>query len=219
MKFKEVEINWLGHSGFLILNSKIIYIDPFKIKDGLPKADVVLLTHGHYDHCSVEDLEKIIKEGTRIFCTPDCQSKVTRFDTPIRMQLVSPGEEYDLGTVKISTIASYNVDKPFHSKDENLVGYLIKMNDCIIYHSGDTDKIPEMEKLTGFNGREFIALISIGGRFTMDVNEAHEAVKLIKPSVVIPMHWGSIVGTRDEALEFKELCEADGFRVEILEKS
>lgn len=218
MKFKEVEINWLGHSGFLILNSKIIYIDPFKIKDGLPKADVVLLTHGHYDHCSVEDLEKIIKEGTRIFCTPDCQSKVTRFDTPIRMQLVSPGEEYDLGTVKISTIASYNVDKPFHSKDENLVGYLIKMNDCIIYHSGDTDKIPEMEKLTGFNGREFIALISIGGRFTMDVNEAHEAVKLIKPSVVIPMHWGSIIGTRDEALEFKELCEADGFRVEILAK-
>lgn len=218
MKFKEVEINWLGHSGFLILNSKIIYIDPFKIKDGLPKADVVLLTHGHYDHCSVEDLEKIIKEGTRIFCTPDCQSKVTRFDTPIRMQLVSPGEEYDLGTVKISTIASYNVDKPFHSRDENLVGYLIKMNDCIIYHSGDTDKIPEMEKLTGFNGREFIALISIGGRFTMDVNEAHEAVKLIKPSVVIPMHWGSIIGTRDEALEFKELCEADGFRVEILAK-
>lgn len=218
MEIGEVNISWLGHSGFLIKNSKVIYIDPFRIRDDLPKADVVLLTHGHYDHCSFEDLEKIVKEGTIVFCTPDSQSKITKFNFPVRMKLVSPGEEYDLGTVKISTIRAYNIDKSFHSIEENLVGYLVKMNNLIIYHSGDTDKIPEMEKLTGFNGRDFVALLPVGGRFTMDSHEAYEAVKLIKPTIAIPMHWGSIVGTREDAMEFKELCEADGFGVEILEK-
>lgn len=217
MKFGEVEIKWLGHSGFLIQNSKIIYVDPFKIKSNLPKADVILITHSHYDHCSVEDIEKIVKENTRIFITPDGQSKIARFEMPIRMEVVSPGLEFDLGNVKISTVPAYNKDKTFHGRDEELVGYLIKMNDLIIYHAGDTDNIPEMQKLTGFN-QKFVALLPIGGRFTMDYLEAHEAAKLIKPNLVIPMHWGTLVGSLEDAREFKELCESSGIRVEILEK-
>ena len=217
MKVGEVDIKWLGHSGFLLHNSKIIYIDPFKIRSGLPKADIILLTHSHYDHCSVEDIEKLVKEGTRIFVTPDGQSKVARFEVPIRMEVVSPGQEFDLGSVKISTVPAYNLDKPFHSKDEDLVGYLVKMNDVIIYHAGDTDNIPEMQKLTGFN-QDFIALLPVGGRFTMDAAEAAEAAKLIKPNIAIPMHWGSIVGSKSDAEEFKELCSESGIRVEILDK-
>lgn len=217
MKVGEVSIDWLGHAGFLIKNSKVIYIDPFKVSEGLPKADIVLLTHDHYDHCSLDDLKKVVKDGTRVLCTPDSQSKIARSEIPLRIQLVQPNEEYDFGTVKVSTLPAYNVDKPFHMKDQGLVGYLIKTNDVIIYHSGDTDKIDEMQRLTGYNNN-FVALLPVGGCYTMNAEEAFEAVKLIKPSIAIPMHWGSIVGTREDAEEFKGLCDSEGVGCQILEK-
>lgn len=220
MKINDIELKWLGHSGFLILNSKVIYIDPYNISENLPKADLILLTHSHYDHCSVADLQKIVREGTRIIAPADCQSKITRFNVPIKMEIIEKGNELDFGDVKISTIPAYNIDKPFHSKDELWVGYLIKMNDVLIYHAGDTDKIPEMQKLTGYKqgDKKFIALLPIGGRFTMSVEEAVEAAKLLKPNLVIPMHYGSIVGTIDDAKDFFEQCREEKINCEILEK-
>lgn len=219
MKIEDVEIKWLGHSGFLIKNSKVIYIDPYNIKKENEKADVILITHSHYDHCSIADMEKIVKDGTRIITPADCQSKITRFKVPIKIEIVEPGKDLDLGYMKVSTVPSYNVDKPFHSKEESWVGYVIKINDLVIYHAGDTDLIPEMQKLTGHKQakKKFVALLPIGGRFTMSVDEAFEAVKLIKPSLVIPMHYGSVVGTEKDAKEFYDLCKAEGFDVEILE--
>lgn len=220
MQIGKIELKWLGHSGFLIDNSKKIYIDPYNIRDGLGKADIILITHSHHDHCSVADVEKIIQEGTRIIMTADCQSKITRFNIPIKMEIVEPGQELDLGDVKISVLPAYNIDKNFHPKEESWVGYLIKINNILIYHAGDSDFIPEMQKLTGYKkpGKEFIALLPIGGRFTMNVEEAIEAAKLIKPTLAIPMHYGSIVGQLEDAQEFKELCEENGIRVEILKK-
>lgn len=220
MKIGDVEIRWLGHAGFLIKNSKTIYIDPYNIKEASEKADIILLTHSHYDHCSVADIEKIIQEGTQIISPADCQSKITRFEVPIEMHVVEPGQELDLGNIKISVLSAYNTDKHFHPKDEGWVGYLIKMNGVIVYHAGDTDVIPEMQKLTGHNqsGKEFVALLPIGGRFTMSVEEAVEAAKIIKPSLTVPMHYGSIVGTKDDAEEFCDLCEEEGINAKILEK-
>ena len=220
MKIGEVEIKWLGHSGFMIKNSRIIYIDPYNIKEDSEKADLILLTHSHYDHCSVADMEKIIKDGTRIVAPADCQSKITKFDVPIKIEIIEPGQELDLGNVEISTLPSYNIDKHFHPKEESWVGYLIKTNDVLIYHAGDTDIIPEMQKLTGYKqeDKEFIALLPVGGRFTMSAEEAAEAAKMIKPSLAIPMHWGSIVGSEDDAREFVDLCKEAGIKAEILEK-
>jgi L-ascorbate metabolism protein UlaG (beta-lactamase superfamily) len=220
MRFGEVDLKWLGHSGFLIENSKVIYIDPYKIGEDLPKADLILITHSHYDHCSVEDLGKIVKEGTRIVVTADSQSKILRFNVPIRIEVVEANQELDFGSVKISVVPAYNIDKSFHKKEDGLVGYLIKMNNVVIYHAGDTDLIPEMQKLTGHSSRDkiFVALLPVGGRFTMTAEEAAEAVKVIKPTVSIPMHYGSIIGSEEDAEEFRDLCKEEGFRVEILER-
>ena len=220
MKIKNIEIKWLGHSGFLIKNSKTIYIDPYNIKSGLEKADIILITHSHYDHCSFADLEKIIKENTKIIMPADCQSKITRFKVQIKMEIIEPFQEIDLGEIQISAIPAYNIDKHFHSKEEGWLGYLIKTPDVIIYHAGDTDLIPEMQKLTGYKQpkKEFIALLPIGGRFTMNFEEAAEAAKLIKPTLAIPMHFGSIIGSDSDAKEFKELCTENNIKCEILEK-
>jgi len=220
MNIQGIELKWLGHSGFLIKNSKVVYIDPYNIKESSEKADLILITHSHYDHCSVADISKIVQEGTRIVAPADCQSKITRFEVPIKMEVVEPGQNLDLGEIKISVLPAYNTDKHFHPKEEGWVGYLVKINDILIYHAGDTDFIPEMQKLTGYNqpGKEFIALLPVGGRFTMNVEEAVEAVKLIKPTLAIPMHWGAVIGTKDDAEEFVELCKEENINAKILEK-
>ncbi len=218
MKVNDIELKWLGHAGFKILAPQAIYIDPYNIPENSEKADLILITHSHYDHCSVDDLNKIVQEGTKIICPADCQSKINRFDTPVKMELVEPGQNLDFGVIKISTLPAYNVDKPFHPKEGGNVGYLIKINGTAIYHAGDTDEIPEMQKLTGHQEKDFIALLPIGGRFTMSAEEAADAAKLIKPSVAIPMHYGGIVGTEEDAKEFVDLCKDVGINAEILEK-
>jgi L-ascorbate metabolism protein UlaG (beta-lactamase superfamily) len=220
MNLGEAEIRWLGHAGFLIKNHKVIYIDPFNIKENSEKADIILITHSHYDHCSVADIKNIIKEGTKIVLTADSQSKIMRFEIPIDIQIVEPNREFTFGEVKVSTVPAYNIEKSFHPKEEGWVGYIVKMDDILIYHAGDTDLIPEMQKLTGYNqpGKKFIALLPIGGRFTMNAEEAAEAAKLIKPTLAIPMHYGGIIGNKEDAEEFVKLCKEEGVDAEILEK-
>ena len=134
------------------------------------------------------------------------------------MEVIEPGQELVFGRIKILALPAYNIDKHFHPKEEAWVGYLIKMNDLLVYHAGDTDNILEMQKLTGYNQRKLIALLPIGGRFTMNFEEAAEAAEMIKPFLVIPMHYGSIVGSEEDAREFKELCGEIGINCEILEK-
>ncbi len=220
MKINGIELKWLGHAGFLIKNSKTIYIDPYNIKDGLEKADIILITHSHYDHCSFADLEKVIQEGTKIIAPADCQSTIAKFKTPVKMELIEPGKEIDLADIKILAVPAYNVDKHFHPQNESWVGYVIKFGDAIIYHSGDTDVIPEMQKLTGYKqqGKEFVALLPVGGRFTMNAEEAAEAAEMIKPTLAVPMHWGSIVGDEADARNFVELCKEADIKAEILQK-
>jgi L-ascorbate metabolism protein UlaG (beta-lactamase superfamily) len=152
--------------------------------------------------------------------TADCQSKINKFDILIKMDIVEPFQELDLGKIKISTFPAYNKDKNFHAKNENFIGYLIKISDAIIYHAGDSDFIPEMQKLTGYNHKNinFIALLPIGGKFTMNVDEAVEVAKLLKPNLVVPMHWGSIVGSKEDAEEFVQICSENGIDAKILEK-
>ena len=219
MKIGEIELKWLGHSSFLICNEKKIYVDPYNVLQAEPKADIILITHSHYDHCSIADIQKIIKNGTKIIVPPDCQSKITKMEN-VEMQVVEPNDEIKIGNIIINTIPAYNPKKQFHPKNEGWLGYVIKTNNIIIYHAGDTDLIPEMEKLTGYGkiGNEFIALLPVGGNYTMNAEEAAQAASIIKPTLAIPMHYGSVAGTEKDAETFVKLCKEAGVNAEILEK-
>jgi L-ascorbate metabolism protein UlaG (beta-lactamase superfamily) len=201
MKFNNIEIDWLGHDGFKINNSKIIYIDPFKIKEN-EKADLILITHEHFDHLSLEDLQKISTNNTIIVAAEICKGKFSELNFK-ELKFVKPGNKLKINNIEIEAVHSYNPNKQFHPKAGNRVGYILTINNTRIYHAGDTDLIPEMSNLKNIDA----ALLPISGTYVMNVNEAVEAVKIIKPKIAVPMHYGSIISSRKDAEEFKKQAE------------
>jgi L-ascorbate metabolism protein UlaG (beta-lactamase superfamily) len=162
----------------------------------------------------------LAKKGTIIVVPADAQSKITRIED-VEMQIIEIGDELEFGDVKVSAVPAYNVGKEFHPRSEGWMGYLVKMGSVIIYHAGDTDKIPEMQKLSGYGkqGNEFVALLPVSGKFVMSAEEAAEAAVLINPTVAIPMHFGAgVAGTIEDAQKFVRLCHESGLRAEIVEK-
>jgi L-ascorbate metabolism protein UlaG (beta-lactamase superfamily) len=221
LKVGSIEIKYLGHSGFFIHNGKKIAIDPYNIPENFgEKADLILVTHSHYDHCSIKDMQKLAQKGAVIVVPADAQSKITKIED-VNMQVIEPGDELDFGDVKVGAIPAYNVGKDFHTKADGWVGYIAKMGNIIVYHAGDSDKIPEMQKLSGYgkDGNEFVALLPVSGQFAMTAEEAAEAAAMIKPTIAIPMHYGAgVAGTIEDAERFVKLCTANGIRAEILER-
>ncbi len=186
-------IRWLGHDTFRIEGEKVVYTDPFKIKekDG---ADIILITHEHYDHCSPEDVKKIQGPETFIVAPSDCVSKLAG-----NVRGVRPGDRIEAAGVQIEVVPSYNKDKKFHPKDKGWVGYIFTILGKRIYLAGDTDYIPEMKDF-----RADIALLPVSGTYVMTAEEAVLAALDIHPEVAIPMHYGSIVGTEADARRFAE---------------
>ena len=218
MMFNDVEIKWKGHSGFLISAlGKKIYIDPYKLSPGSgeEKADIILITHSHYDHCSIEDLSRIVKNGSVVIMPAACSSKLTKLREKLDIKVMEPGKEIEIMGIGIKPVPSYNVNKDFHAKSEYWNGYVIIINGTRIYHAGDTDLIPEMSNL---NGQIDLALLPVGGIYTMNPVEAAKACFIIKPEKAIPMHFNSVVGTREDAERFVDLCKEEGIDAEILEK-
>jgi L-ascorbate metabolism protein UlaG (beta-lactamase superfamily) len=204
----------LGHDGFRIEGDKTIYIDPFKITSR-KKADVVFVTHEHYDHCSPEDIGKIVTYDTTIVTIPMAEPALKGLKVK-EIKLVKSGDKVEIDGVTASVFPAYNINKfrspgkPFHPKEDGKVSYLLNIGGVGIYHAGDTDFIPDIKNL-----ETDIALLPVSGTYVMTAKEAAEATKNMRIKLAIPMHYGSIVGSERDAEEFRRLA---GCEVVILKK-
>ncbi|MCL5068776.1 MAG: MBL fold metallo-hydrolase [Thaumarchaeota archaeon] len=202
---KGVKITWLGHDGFKIEDGgETLVIDPFKLTHDA-RADYVLISHEHYDHCSADDLKRVLKPASIVVGIPACKDEVSKAK-PKEIKMVKPGDRIHLGNFEVTAVPAYNVNKfaqpgrVFHPKADGKVGYVVKTKDGVtIYHTGDSDLIPEMDGLS-----PEIALLPVSGTYVMTAEEAIQSVDKIKPKIAIPMHYGTIVGSEKDAEKFKK---------------
>lgn len=213
-------INWFGHASFSFLdanNNRIYYVDPFDLKvKNLEQADIIFITHAHGDHFSPSDIEKIIKNDTAIVATADVLEKINIEEE--RKVKVEPNKNYEIKGFKFSTIPAYNNHPQklnFHPKSNKWVGYIFELNGKKIYHAGDTDFIEEMKSLKNLNLD--VAMLPIGGTYTMEFSEAAEAANAICAKITIPMHYRNLNQNYQEIEEkFKALVKNS--KVVILEE-
>ena len=209
-------IEWLGHSGFRVrVGRAVVYIDPYRVADDAPPADLILVTHGHYDHFSPQDVERLTTRNTWLVGPAAVAERVSG-----QVHSIAPGEVLEdelVRGVHVAAIAAYNTSKrgpdgePFHPREAGWVGYEVNVRGERLYHSGDTDVIPEMDSVTGVD----VALLPVSGTYVMTPQEAAEAARRIQPRVAVPMHWGEHLGTMDDARAFAERADVE---VRIMEK-
>jgi L-ascorbate metabolism protein UlaG (beta-lactamase superfamily) len=198
-------VEWLGHAGFMVRVGKaVIYIDPYRVAASSPKADLILITHGHYDHFSPQDVERLSHERTWLVGPAAVTERVGG-----NVISLAPGEALERELVRglaVTAVAAYNTSKrdpegnPFHPREAGGVGYELNVRGERLYHSGDTDVIPEMDNVTGVE----VALLPVSGVYVMTAGEAAEAARRIQPRVAVPMHWGEHIGSLADAEEFAE---------------
>ena len=198
-------IEVLYHSSIRINKEKTIYIDPFKIDRNYNDADIVFITHDHYDHYSEEDIDKVINENTTIIIPEELLTKLLRKGINKNAIItVEPNEKYMVQGIKFETIPAYNTNKTFHPKKNGWVGYIIIINGIRYYIAGDTDITEENKKV-----KCDVAFVPVGGTYTMDFKEAASLINEIKPKIAIPIHYGSIVGTEQDAIDFIRLLHPE----------
>jgi len=217
MKLLNLDITRIAHDTFRIAGSKVIYTDPFKVtkKD---EADVVLLSHEHFDHLSLEDLNKVIHPGTTIVASSLCKDGLKGVKVR-ETHFLDPNGRVTIGTPKtgevvIETLPAYNINKfkspgqVFHPKGKGLA-FIIRMDGTTVYFPGDSDFTPEMKSV-----KCDIALLPVSGTYVMTAEEAAEAAAAINPKIAVPMHYGAIVGSDADAKKFKSLVK--NCQVEII---
>ena len=198
-------IEVLYHSSIRINKEKTIYIDPFKIDRNYNDADIVFITHDHYDHYSEEDIDKVINENTTIIIPEELLTKLLKKGINKNAIItVEQNEKYVVQGIKFETITAYNTNKTFHPKKNGWVGYIIIINGIRYYIAGDTDITEENKKV-----KCDVAFVPVGGTYTMDFKEAANLINEIKPKIAIPIHYGSIVGTEQDAIDFIRLLHPE----------
>ncbi len=208
MDLKEAvkKIHWLGHDGFRIDGSVVVMFDPYQVSAKTP-ADLILISHEHFDHNSPEDLAKVMKKDT-VIVTEVVSSKKLSGD----VRVAAPGDKLNIKGVTIEVGPAYNTNKDFHPKSAGMLSFIITLDGIRYYHAGDTDFIPEMKDF-----KVDIAFLPVSGTYVMTADEAVQAAKAIKPKIAIPMHYASIVGSEDDAKKFKKSLEGQ-IEVVILQK-
>lgn len=200
MKELVSNIHWLGHDSFRIEgDGLVIYVDPWKLKGG-PKADLILITHDHHDHCSPPDVAQVRTEDSVIVTIQAAAAKL-----PGPVLVVKPGDELTARGIPIKAVPAYNTNKfrspdvPFHPPEAGHVGFIFTVDGRRIYHAGDTDCIPEMNSI-----QTDVALLPVSGIYVMTAEEAVEAAAAIQPQVAIPMHVGEGIGSLADADRFQQ---------------
>ncbi len=211
-EYKGVKIHWLGHDSFLLEHGKRVCIDPFKLKKPI-QADLILVTHEHFDHWNMDDLKKAVDSGTTIVTIQANAGDASKLGAK-KVVTVRPGDKREVEGVTVEAVPAYNLTKfrepgkVFHPKEDGKVGYIVTLGGVRFYHAGDTDAIPEMS-----NFKTDVALLPVSGTYVMTADEAVEAARMIKPALAIPMHYGAIVGSEADAQRFKSKASCP---VEIL---
>jgi len=213
--YKNVKVHWLGHDSIVLQGSKTVIVDPFKAK-GDYKADILLVSHEHFDHLSEDDIRRFTNQSSTIIAPRICEEPLRKFNQ--EKKIVTPHSKVEVKGVTIETIPAYNTNKfrepghVFHPKEDGRVGFIITLDGVRFYHAGDTDHIPEMREVD-----VDVAFLPVSGTYVMTAEEAAEAAKSMRTKHAIPMHILSIVGSLDDAKRFKRLV-GDRCSVEILEK-
>ena len=198
-------IEVLYHSSIRINKEKTIYIDPFKIDRNYNDADIIFITHDHYDHYSEEDIDKVINENTVIVIPEELLTKVLKKGINKEAIItVEPNKKYMVQGIKFETIPAYNINKTFHPKENDWIGYIIEINGVKYYIAGDTDITEENKKV-----KCDVAFVPVGGTYTMNFEEAAQLVNEIQPKVAVPIHYGSVVGTKQDAEKFVKLLHTN----------
>ncbi|MHA2288824.1 MAG: MBL fold metallo-hydrolase [Promethearchaeota archaeon] len=207
INFESIKIQWLGHAGFLLTNSanQKICIDPFQVEgSSYDPVDIIISTHEHGDHCSIEDINKFISPETEVIGISMAKEELSALDCK-EIHYVKPGNNITVKGIEVNIVHAYNLNKfrsegvPFHPKEDEKIGVMIHLDGIKVYHAGDTDNIPEMNNI-----KPDVALLPVSGTYVMTVSEALEATKILQPKLVVPMHFGAIVGDKSMAEKFKE---------------
>jgi len=199
-------------STVLIQAEKTIYFDPVQLPEASPKADIIFVTHTHGDHFSIPDIQRVMKPGATLVIPPDGAGRAK--DAGIQNVLtVVPDRTFNVAGVKFQTVPAYNLNKNFHPRQNNWVGYVVTLNQRSYYMAGDTDLIPEMKNI-----KADVVFLPVGGTYTMTAKEAAAAANLIKPAIAVPIHFGDIVGSMQDAKDFVAGLEKDIRGVILKEK-
>ncbi len=207
MDVKNISIN--THSSIRIAGSKVLYFDPFQITEETHDADIILITHSHYDHLDPESINRISRESTIFVAPASIEQEMRKVIKDAPLILLTPGDSRDIDGISVQAIPAYNRLKPFHPKHNGWVGYIVTMDGVQYYVAGDTDAIGELSSVNCD-----IALVPIGGTYTMNAKEAAKLINKIRPQVVIPTHYGSVVGKKEDAESFKRNVD-QGIHVEL----
>ena len=195
------DIEVLYHSCIRMNKEKMIYIDPYHIEKNYNDADMIFITHDHYDHYSEEDIDKVRKNNT-IFIVPEnlLNKLIKKEINDENIITLDPGDAENIDGIKVEAIHSYNIDKPFHPKENNWLGYVIEIDGVRYYIAGDTDITEENKKI-----KCDVAFVPVGGTYTMNFSEAAQLINIIKPKIAVPIHYGNVVGTKQDATDFIKL--------------
>jgi len=195
-------LTWVGHSSLRLSRAgKVIYFDPWKIAGSPHDADLILITHPHFDHCDPLSVLKIAKEETVMVTVADVVPNLQEAGFTGEIRIVKPGTLLEVNGIPIEVVPAYNANKDFHPKSSGWVGFIVTVDETRYYHAGDTDLIPEMSQI-----RADVAFLPVSGTYAMTAEEAAQAAQTIRPRVAVPIHYGSIVGSADDAERFSRLC-------------